>query len=425
MPYASAVRPERHSTIFTLALAGLLGAASALALNACTSDQGTGAGASPSARSPSLSSSAANGPSANAPSSGAASGAAGSSGGARTAAGASRGALPVGLTTSPVVATREWKWQQVDGLEIDTKNWTIRSSLRSANFTGSLPGFYEATLTNYREGLVPLPAPPRRLEACVFGTREEWSRYTQHRLGADAAPYLKMGRGGFTSGGEAVLYDIGPRDTLAIAAHEGWHQYSQTTFKNALPVWLEEGIACYMEGFRMPQGAPVPTFLPWRNPERYAELRTIARKSRLASLREVLEGSPQSFLEVSRDSQLAYYAQVWTLVHYLREGEGGRYRAGLERVLADAVSGKLVDRMRNATELPNDRGRSIASHARTGIWVVLVYFDADFERFARGYDRFVGSLIDANAWDRVMRGESPAATTDRAAAGAGTKGSNP
>ncbi|MFO0963113.1 MAG: DUF1570 domain-containing protein [Phycisphaerales bacterium] len=313
-------------------------------------------------------------------------------GDAATSAGAARGALPAALTTSPVVATREWKWQLVDGVEIDTRHWIIRSSLRSANATGTLPAFYEAALAHYRASLGNLPEPPRRLEACVFGSRDEWSRYTRHRLGDEAGPYLNMGRGGFTSGGEAVLYDIGARDTLAIAAHEGWHQYTQTTFRSALPVWLEEGIACYMEGFRMPPGAAAPTFMPWRNSERYAELRSVARKERLVPLDELLAGSPQSFLAVSRDAQLGYYAQVWALVHFLREGEGGRYRAGLERILADAVSGKL----------PTRAGAKA---------MVSIYFDTDTDRFARSYERFVGSLIEGNAWDRVIRGESPAAPT--------------
>jgi hypothetical protein len=39
--------------------------------------------------------------------------------------------------------------------------------------------------------------------------------------------------------------------------------------------------------------------------------------------------------------------------------------------------------------------------------MVTVYLDRDFDGFARAYDRFVGELIEANAWDRVMRGEPP------------------
>jgi hypothetical protein len=308
---------------------------------------------------------------------------------------------------SPVTATREWKWERIDGLEVDTNHWTIRTSLRSAAFASTLPVFYEAALANFRQGLVPLPPPPKRLQAFVFGTRDEWARYTQHTLGSDAAPYLKMGRGGFTTDGQAVLYDIGPRDTLAIAAHEGWHQYSQTTLKSTLPIWLEEGIACYMEGFRQPRDAAQPTFLPWRNSERYFELRTAARRDRLATLRELVDGSPQSFLERSRDAQLAYYAQVWALVHFLREGEGGKYRAALGTLMDDAVTGKVADGIRSCPHIPKGRARESAARSRTGPWLVLAYFNPDFEEFSREFDRFQGALLENNSWDRVMRGESP------------------
>ncbi len=310
---------------------------------------------------------------------------------------------------SPVVATRGWTWERIAGLEVDTQHWTIRSSLRSSSFASTLPTFYETALANFREGLVPLPAPPKRLSAFVFGTRDEWAQYTQHKLGADAGMYLKMGRGGFTTDGEAVLYDIGPRDTLAIAAHEGWHQYSQTTLKSALPVWLEEGIACYMEGFRQPRGSSVPTFMAWRNSERYAELRNAARKDHLSPLRDLLDGSPQSFLERSRDAQLCYYAQVWVLVHFLREGAGGRYRAALGELMDDAVHGRVADKVRACTAIPSGRARQAAARARTGPWLVLAYFNTDLDEFSREYDRFVGSLLESNAWDRVMRGESPVA----------------
>ncbi len=331
------------------------------------------------------------------------------------APGAARGGLPVELDASPVVSRREWRWNSVEGLEVDTAHWRVRTSIRNSSLLATLPGFYEAALRNYRIGLVPLPAPPRRLESCILGNREEWARFTEYRLGPDAAPYLRMGRGGFTSGGEAVLYDIGYRDTLTIAAHEGWHQYSQTTLRNALPVWLEEGIACFMEGFRLMPGAKEPVFLPWRNTERYTELRNTIRRRTPYPLREVLEGSPQSFLERGRDAQLAYYAHVWALVHFLRDGCEGRYRPGLERLLDDAVKGKVLERIAASPAIPDARGRRLAGEAKAGVWLVLVYFDQDFQGFAESYERFIRAIVDSNAWDRLSRGESPlgpAAGTD-------------
>ena len=42
-----------------------------------------------------------------------------------------------------------------------------------------------------------------------------------------------------------------------------------------------------------------------------------------------------------------------------------------------------------------------------GPGLILAYFNPNFEEFAAQYDAFVGALLESNAWDRVMRGESP------------------
>lgn len=315
--------------------------------------------------------------------------------------------MSVNRRTEPV--TEPWSFGRTLGECIDTGTHRIHSTLRDPVIRERMQVFLPTALDHYRAALIPLPEPDGPIDVFLFGSRTDWMAYTRERLPQEAAMYEQIGRGGYTIEGDAVLYDIGRWDTFTIAAHEGWHAYSQRVLRHALPVWLEEGIACFMEGFRQPPGAPEPSFLPWRNPERYAELRSAARKERLAPLREVLEGSPQSFLEVSRDSQLSYYAQVWALVHFIRDGEDGRYRAGLEQLLADAVSGGIPARIRSSPAIPDARGRRIAEQSKAGIWLVLAYLDDDYDRFERGYDRFVGSLIESNAWDRIMRGESPIA----------------
>jgi hypothetical protein len=71
------------------------------------------------------------------------------------------------------------------------------------------------------------------------------------------------------------------------------------------------------------------------------------------------------------------------------------------------VSGAIPARIRSSPAIPDTRARRLALDAKAGIWLIKVYLDDDYERFERGYDRFVGSLIESNAWDRVMRGESP------------------
>ena len=98
---------------------------------------------------------------------------------------------------------------------------------------------------------------------------------------------------------------------------------------------------------------------------------------------------------------------MWALVHYLRDGEDGRYREGLARLLDDAVKGTMLERIASSPAIPDARGKRLASDAKAGIWLVLVYFDTDFQRFADGYERFIRAIVDANAWDRINRGQSP------------------
>src|SRR5690606_28941593 len=150
----------------------------------------------------------------------------------------------------------------------------------------------------------------------------------------------------------SVLYYIDrysfPYDTLAIAAHEGWHQYTQQTFKHQLPVWLEEGIATYMEGFRRNDDG-VLVFTPAANRERQETLRRAVRRGHLIPLNDLLTRTPQSFLGSSKETLLVYYAQVWALTNFLAEGENGRYRAALAEVLTDAAEGRLVGRLAAST----------------------------------------------------------------------------
>jgi hypothetical protein len=173
--------------------------------------------------------------------------------------------------------------------------------------------FLPTALDHYRSAMVPLPAPDEPIEVFLFGSRTEWLGYTRERLPQEAAMYEKIGRGGYTVEGDAVLYDIGRWDTFTIASHEGWHAYTQRVFRHSLPVWLEEGIACYMEGVRGGVDGAPPTFIPWRNFERFGELRDVVARNRLIPLEELVQGTPQDALANGRTTLLGYYAQVWAL----------------------------------------------------------------------------------------------------------------
>lgn len=307
------------------------------------------------------------------------------------------------------------------GQEIITEHLDIHTTVRNADLRKFLPEFTECALAHYTSALGSLPAPSHLLETYIFGSRDEWAAFTVERLGKDAQAYLGLGRGGYTSKTTAILYDIGPSDTLTILAHEGWHQYSQAVFQEELPVWLEEGISTYMEGFRVSlNGAPL--FEPWRNFERFGQLRDSLRGNGIIGLEQLLNGTPQQFLAEGRERLLAYYAQVWVLTHFLAEGCEGRHRAGLEKMLQDAASGTIGATLESAAASAPDRRNVQRALDRGGVralpsaLIVRAYFSTDIRALATDYDLFLRAVCERGAGDRIWRGVSPIRKPQAAAA---------
>jgi hypothetical protein len=304
------------------------------------------------------------------------------------------------------VKVTDWAFQGQAGRRATTQNYELLTTTANEALFNRIPAFMELALKHYRTALIELPPPAKPMRSYLFATRDQWGSYTKQRLPDEADTYLKLGRGGYTTGGETVYYDIG-RDTLLIAAHEGWHQYTQTTFRHMLPIWLEEGIATYMEGYMRAEDGTI-TFMPWRNLERHRALRDAAEDDRLIPLTRLVNGSPQSFLnEGGKSPLLVYYAQVWGLVHFLNEGAGGKYREALRAAISDAAAGKLAGKLATSTNISTRRNRHLASSARSGPWVLLAYFNRDLDEMEKEYDAFVKEITGRDRMNRVWRGESP------------------
>lgn len=312
--------------------------------------------------------------------------------------------------------TREpWTFSGADGQRLTTPNYYIHTTMRGSGFLEMLPEFMEEAIKHYTSALGPLPLPRELMNTYLFRERSEWEDKTRELLPRQADTYLKLGRGGFSTRGSAVLYYIdrsGYQDTLAIAVHEGWHQYTQTVFEEQLPIWLEEGIAAYMEGFDRNRRSGTYEFAPWSNRERYYALRSAVRRDRLIPLYDLLNRSPQSFLDDRRDGLLTYYAQVWALVHFLAEGENGQYRDGLHQALLDAANGEMINHILDQTNLSSRRRRSMMVANRTGPWLIQAYFSRDLESFENDYNAFIRVITADESRRAIRRGRSPIAGDD-------------
>jgi hypothetical protein len=155
-----------------------------------------------------------------------------------------------------------------------------------------------------------------------------------------------------------------------------------------------------------PNGAP-PTFIPWRNFERFGELRDVVARERFVSLADLIQGTPHDYLRDGRNTLLGYYAQTWALVHFLMEGEGGRYRAGLERLLGDAVEGRISSTIAASSRAGSRNERRMAIGRQVGPAVLREYFNEDIAAISAEYEAFVNALVRRGNGERIWRGESP------------------
>ena len=309
-----------------------------------------------------------------------------------------------------VLSTRPWD-PPVDvgptGSVVTTPHYSLHSTLEDGWLSEKMPAYLESALEHYRTAIIDLPLPETSLETFILGERAQWQAFTRKLLPGEAGLYLSLGKGGFTTRGRAVLYDIGRWDTLCITAHEGWHQYCQNTFKENLPAWMDEGIATYMEGCRFERAYDIPRFMPWRNFERFNELRSCYRNKELIPLPELLTRSPEYFLQQGTDELLGYYSQVWALVHFFMEAEGGRYRPAMEDALRDAFNGELGRTLIESPRLGSITNRRRAAKGARGIAVAVVYFNPDLDELQAQFDEFLAQVVARGSGNDIARGRSP------------------
>lgn len=305
-------------------------------------------------------------------------------------------------TGSVVEETLPWEFEGHAGQIVRTKHYTIYTTESAPVIAGRLPGFAEASLARYTTTIGKLRPPTGRMETYLMGDRAQWQSLTAREMGGRAKDLLKIDRGGFAIGGKAYLFDIGAVDTMSITAHEGWHQFTQRSFAEPLPIWLEEGIATFMEGHKWtPKGW---VFSGWMNGERFDGLRSAWEKKELLSLDDLLGSSPDAMLGWNSQGAVMYYCQVWALVHFLREGEGGKYRPSLERLVKDAQDGKLSTFV---TQQFGERAGASLLGKRLGPTIFRAYFERDMAKASSQYSAFIKKAVGPGAKQKVIEGKSP------------------
>lgn len=225
------------------------------------------------------------------------------------------------LRNEPAVRSVEpWQYNGASGMVIHTAHYTLRTTLMEPLMLRQLPAYLESAWKAYQSQLPQPLAASRELEIYLFDTRLQWEQFTRQFTGPDAEVYLKIQRGAYTVNGIVVAYNIGRKQTASVIGHEGWHQFNQRLFVYRLPSWLDEGVATLFETCRYTQGQFV--FEPQRNLMRLGALKETIQQDKLIPLASLIVLNPGQVLDGygdDNDAIVAFYAQNYALVRFLRE----------------------------------------------------------------------------------------------------------
>ncbi len=279
----------------------------------------------------------------------------------------------------------DWKFGETPGKKILTEHYQIHTTLTDPVLVDALPQFVEGCYEHYHT-LVPSRHDPNELmPVFLFATRPEWAAFTRKFTGPRARQFLQVRNGGYSEAGVSVIEYVAHSVTFPLFAHEGFHQYVHHCVGHEIPAWLNEGLAVECEGQRW--GVRLKEFDPWYNPARRNVLAQALIANKLHPLRTLLRTHAGEIVGGSLQSIGSYYAQVWALVLFLREGENGKYRDKFAKLLTDLSSGEAVQRgnvaaISSAGELPTFGEALFTSYVGDDLPTIeLEYFKFMRERF--------------------------------------------
>lgn len=292
----------------------------------------------------------------------------------------SKARAPVPFESAP------WQFGHAGGSKLTTAHYVIYTTIQDPVLVNALPDFVEAAYEHYTRLLPPRRPPTERMPVFLLATRTQWEAFTRRFTGPRAPEFLRVNNGGYSERGVSVIQYVRHAITFPLFAHEGFHQYVYHCVDARLPAWLNEGFAVCCEGQRWSDrdGAyRVQEFDPWFNPARRNALAEALSADRLHPLAHLLATHPGEVLDGSSEGVQAYYAQVWALMLFLREGDDGRHAAGYQRLL-DALAGPGLE--------PQARAAHIWGQQRTfdfGTAVFRGFIDEDVEAVERAYRMFL------------------------------------
>lgn len=238
-----------------------------------------------------------------------------------------------------VVNVEKWACEYGEGLLIETQHYKVYTTLSEPLMLKQVPAFIEAAWREYQKQL-PEPIEGKdKFVIYLFKDRGQWEEFSKQFTGEQWPAYQKIKKGAYYLNGACVAYNIGRSQTFSVIGHEGWHQFCHRHFKYRLPSWLDEGIAQLFETSEFEKGQFI--FEPAKNLQRLGTLKLILQGKKIIPLREIISLNPGEVVmwNESDKAVMAFYAQAYALVRFLREEDYGKRLANYQQMLLGALNG--------------------------------------------------------------------------------------
>ena len=292
-----------------------------------------------------------------------------------------------------VQATETWQNEYGPGIIIKTRHYRIYTTLLDPLMLRQLPGFMESAHRAYQNQLPEPIETQTAFDTYLFDTRSQWEDFTKTFVPRQWPVYLKIQKGAYYLNGRCVAYNIGRTRTFAVLGHEGWHQFNSRHFTFRLPSWLDEGISTLFETCRYDRG--VFHFEPGRNLGRLGALRKTILDDSMIPLPSLIGLNPGQVVSGSdTDAVMAFYAQSYALVRFLREDNYGRRLANYHNLLLAALRGNwpLDDTLKR---IASDRNIPMTVNFNRFVSPRLfsLYIDSDMAALEEQYLAFCKKLV--------------------------------
>ena len=249
-----------------------------------------------------------------------------------------------------------------------------------------IPDLVERAYTFYQRLVPPAHAPAERMKVYLLATRNQWATVTKRLTGPRAEVFLCVRNGGFSDNGVSIIQFVEPAITGPLLAHEGFHQYLHCCVDPAVPAWLNEGLAVVCECQRWSYTRLVD-FDPHFNLTRQSRLAEAINRDRLFPLEELLQTNAGNVVQETSTKVGTYYAQLWGLMLFLKEGENGKYAAGFERLRRELATPAPAQHLR-AEQIWSPSGAITPGEA-----LFHSYISDDLPMIEREYTRYLRNRL--------------------------------